>query len=299
MVWSGRLLISRCGFFDEDMTQKRPKATVHGTQSMKRTVSSTKNARPSAFTAEVDPTQLTRGPRGRKAPTAGELGTDVPQGRRNNKRSEQTMRKIFDATEQIILESGVERISILDVCRTADMSRGTFYRYFDSQEDLLDAFSQYKRESFHQMLAKALESCDDPDERLATMVNYLEEYLANGNPRRMILVAPAFALKFFKRIFRDAVARFQVFLAPVFEAWDESLGVKLDRELICDLMVRLVMSEQLVEGEAERGAIPRQIGQLVTALRSASNQKSTRPLRRQMGRSEVHPDGIAYGLTHD
>lgn len=192
----------------------------------------------------------------------------------------QTMEKIFDATERIILESGAERISILDVCRIADMSRGTFYRYFDSQEDLLDAFSEYKRESFYQMLAEALESCTTPEERLATMVSYLEDYLANGNPRRMLLVAPGFALKFLKRIFRDAVVRFQVFLSPVFDAWDQRLGVKLDRELICDLMVRLVMSEQLVEGETERGAIPQQIGQLVIALRLAGIHEKKHPTGR-------------------
>jgi len=238
---------------------------------MKHPLSREKNARLAVRAAKASPIQVASGPQAQKVLAFEESVKDAPRSRRNNRRSEQTIRKIFDATEQIILASGAEGISILDVCRAANMSRGTFYRYFQSQENLLDAFSEHKRESFYQMLALALESCASPDERLVTMVNYLEDYLANGNPRRMMLVAPEFALKFFKRIFRDAVARFQVFLAPVFDAWDESLGVKLDRELICDLMVRLVMSEQLIEGETERGAIPRQIGQLVTALRFANS----------------------------
>ncbi|MDP1194606.1 TetR/AcrR family transcriptional regulator, partial [Klebsiella pneumoniae] len=59
--------------------------------------------------------------------------------KRRNKRSEETIETILVATEQIVLESGASRISILDVCKLANVSRGTFYRYFSSQDDLLDS----------------------------------------------------------------------------------------------------------------------------------------------------------------
>ena len=44
--------------------------------------------------------------------------------RRSNRRSEQTIAKILVATEQVVLESGADRISILDVCAAAEVSRG-------------------------------------------------------------------------------------------------------------------------------------------------------------------------------
>ena len=191
----------------------------------------------------------------------------VPRRRRSNRRSEQTIDNIFAATEKVVLESGADRISILEVCDTAGVSRGTFYRYFASQDELLEAFSRHKRENFHKSLAELLVRYEDPDERFDVVVNYLQDYLDAGNSRRMLLVAPEFALRFFKRIFHDAVVRFQDLLSPVFDAWDERLGVKLDRELICDLLIRFVMSEHLVSNESERGAMQRRIGRLIDSIR--------------------------------
>jgi AcrR family transcriptional regulator len=147
------------------------------------------------------------------------------------------------------------------------VSRGTFYRYFASQEELLDAFSRHRRENFHKMLSEALSPCVDPDLRFATMIEYVDSYLASGRSRRMLLVAPEFALKFFKRIFHDAVVRFQDLLAPVFDAWDERLESKLDRELICELIVRFMLSEHLIGDDSDRRAMPRRIMRLVDSLR--------------------------------
>lgn len=191
----------------------------------------------------------------------------APRRRRSNRRSEQTIHNIFEATQKVVLESGAERISILEVCETAGVSRGTFYRYFSSQDELLEAWSRHSRDSFHRTLADFLLPYTDPEERLAQLIRYLQDFLDVGTAQRMLLVAPEFAQRFYKRIFHDSVVRFQDLLCPVFDAWDENLGVKLDRELICELLIRFVMSEILVAGETERSAMPRRIGRLVDALR--------------------------------
>ena len=191
---------------------------------------------------------------------------NAPRRRTGNKRSEQTVENILKATEVVVLKSGADRISILEVCETADVSRGTFYRYFASQEELLDAFSKHRRESFHRSMSEAVAHCTDPDERLATLLEHMDKMLAEGSSRRMLLVAPAFAFSFFKRIFHDAVVRFQDLLAPVFDAWDTRLGTKLDRELVCELIVRFMLSEHLVGDASERAAMPRRIARLVESL---------------------------------
>ena len=196
--------------------------------------------------------------------------------RRSNRRSEQTIENILAATEQIVLESGAHRISILDVCKAAGVSRGTFYRYFASQEELLDAFSRHTRERFHRSLVAATEQHLDPDERFAALVGYLEHYLEHGKSRRLLVVAPEYALSFFKRIFHDSVVRFQDVLGIVFDAWDERLGLKLDRELVCELLIRYVLSEQLVPGDSERKGLPRRIGRLVEALTMGAAPRARR-----------------------
>jgi AcrR family transcriptional regulator len=186
--------------------------------------------------------------------------------KRRNKRSEETIANILAATEQIVLESGADRISILDVCKAASVSRGTFYRYFSSQDELLDAFSRHKRETFHRALIDATAPFTDPDERLNAVIDYVENYLEHGRARRLLVVAPEYALGFFKRIFHDAVVRFEDVLRPVFDAWDAQLHAKLDRELVCEMLIRYVMSELLVPSEAGRRSLPRRLGRLISSI---------------------------------
>jgi len=190
----------------------------------------------------------------------------APRRKRRNRRSEETIGNILTETEQIVLESGAERISILEVCKAANVSRGTFYRYFSSQDELLDAFSRHKRDRFHQSLLEATEPFDDPDERFDALIAYLEHYLEHGRARRLLVVAPDYALAFFKRIFHDSIVRFEDVLRPVFDAWDSRLGIKLDRELVCEMLIRYVLSEQLVPGSTDRRSLPRRVGRLVAAV---------------------------------
>jgi AcrR family transcriptional regulator len=210
----------------------------------------------------------------------GAVATAAAQGSvrrvRSNKRSEATIVNILAATENIVLESGAERISILDVCRAANVSRGTFYRYFASQDELLDAFSRHKRERFHVALAEAVESYQDPDERFAALVRYLDHYLEHGRARRLLTVAPEYALGFFRRIFHDSVVRFQDVLAIVFDAWEARLGIKLDRELVCELLIRYVLSEQMVPSDSDRKTLPRRIARMVESLTTGTSSRSRR-----------------------
>jgi AcrR family transcriptional regulator len=196
--------------------------------------------------------------------------------RRSNRRSEQTIEKILSCTEKIVLETGAERISILNVCRAADVSRGTFYRYFASQDELLDAFSRHKRERFHRALKEVVAPLDDPDARFAAIIGYLDQYLQHGNARRLLIVAPEYAMGFFRRIFHDSIVRFQDALGIVFDAWEERLGIQLDRELVAEMLIRYVLSEQLVPSDSDRKSLPRRIGRMVDALLAGAPVRARR-----------------------
>lgn len=191
--------------------------------------------------------------------------TPAPR-RRSNRRSEQTIETILACTEKIVLESGADRISILDVCREADISRGTFYRYFASQDELLDAFSRHKRERFHKSLLEAVAAHSDPDARFEAVIQYLDHYLEHGKARRLLVVAPEYALGFFRRIFHDSIVRFQDVLGIVFDAWEVRLGIQIDRELVAEMLIRYVLSEQLVPSDGDRRSLTRRIGRMVEAL---------------------------------
>lgn len=192
---------------------------------------------------------------------------NAPVKRRRNKRSENTIQAICDAADQVILVSGVDRVSILNVCKVAGISRGTFYRYFSSQDELLDAFSKYKRERFHTSLSGALEAYDDPDERFNALVDYLDKYLELGTAKKLLTVAPQYAIGWFNRIFHDSIESLQKDLRIVFDAWDERLGVELDRELICEFLIRYILSEQLVKSTPQRRrSLPKKIRRMVQSM---------------------------------
>lgn len=193
-----------------------------------------------------------------------------------NRRSEETIANILAATEEVVLQSGAERISILDVCKVASISRGTFYRYFSSQEDLLDTFSRHKRDSFHVSLSAALGHIDDPDARLNALFVYLDNYLEQSRARRLLVVAPDYALGFFRRIFHDSIVRFQDVLNIVFDDWDEKLGVRLDRELVCEMIIRYVLSEILVPESASRRLLPVRVKKLAAAMTMGSTSRTRR-----------------------
>jgi len=212
----------------------------------------------------------------KKSPVAAKAGSVGVRRGRSNRRSEQTIANILMVTENIVLKSGAERISILDVCREADIARGTFYRYFASQDELLDAFSRHKREQFHVALAEVVLPYDDPDERFAAVIHYLDHYLEHGRARRLLVAAPEYALGFFRRIFHDSIVRFQDVLGIVFDSWEVRFGIKLDRELVCELLIRYVLSELLVPGDSDRKMLPRRIGRMVESLATGTSPRARR-----------------------
>jgi AcrR family transcriptional regulator len=258
----------------ESTAPKADKAAAGKTAASKAATS--KTASPRAAAAQPAAGKVAASPRRTATSAAGATAQVIPmperpatpvlRRRRSNRRSEQTIENILACTEAIILESGAERISILDVCRAADVSRGTFYRYFASQDVLLDAFSRHKRERFHRALQDVVAQHAEPDARFTAIIGYLDHYLQHGNARRLLMVAPEYALGFFKRIFHDSVVRFQDALGIVFDAWEERLGVQIDRELVAEMLIRYVLSEQLVPSDGDRKAIPRRIGRMVDAL---------------------------------
>ncbi|MDG1904674.1 MAG: TetR/AcrR family transcriptional regulator [Arenicella sp.] len=191
---------------------------------------------------------------------------------RRNSRSKNTIQAIMDAAEKVILSSGVDKVSILDVCKEAKISRGTFYRYFSCQNELLEAFSAYKRERFHRSFDEAITSYSDPHERFEAFIGFISNYLEVGQARQLLRVAPEYAFGWFQSIFQDSIARFQSDLSIVFDEWDKVLEMELDRALICEAFIRYILSEQLVPATKEsRKVLIENLKRMVAGLIHSAN----------------------------
>ncbi|MBB3219935.1 TetR/AcrR family transcriptional regulator [Pseudoduganella umbonata] len=176
---------------------------------------------------------------------------------KRNRRAETTVAAILAATEAIVLRAGSDRISVLDVCELAQVSRGTFYRYFASQDELLDAFARHKRSSFQQAMADAVVPFTDPDERFQALVRYLDNYAAHGQARLLLRAAPEYTLRLFGRLFHESLARIDELMRTVFDSWDRRLGIRIDRDLVCEMLIRCVLSELVVPNRRPEDGVQR------------------------------------------
>jgi AcrR family transcriptional regulator len=57
-------------------------------------------------------------------------------------------REIAETIRDILTEGGLEELTVDDICRANGISKGTFYHYFTSKEQLLDELSCYPIDDF-------------------------------------------------------------------------------------------------------------------------------------------------------
>ncbi|SFC41044.1 TetR/AcrR family transcriptional regulator [Massilia yuzhufengensis] len=189
---------------------------------------------------------------------------------KRNRRAETTIAAILAATEKMVLREGSDRISILDVCMLAGISRGTFYRYFASQDELLDAFARHKRASFQQAMIEAVAPYAEPTARFHALVRYLDDYAAHGQARLLLRAAPEYTLRLFGRLFNESLVRIDDLMRIVFDAWDRRLGIRTDRELICELLIRCVLSELVVPNQRPEDGVQRIVSFLYSIVECES-----------------------------
>jgi AcrR family transcriptional regulator len=65
----------------------------------------------------------------------------VPLSRRERKK-ERTRREIYSAAMKLFLRRGFDAVTIDDICRAADVARGTFFLHFPAKESLLYEYGE-------------------------------------------------------------------------------------------------------------------------------------------------------------
>lgn len=90
-------------------------------------------------------------------------------------RRRRTREKLIAAAARVVAETGEHKARIDDVISAAGVARGTFYYYYSTLEELLnDVWAHVGLEPFEQ-IQRAIQSLDDPAERLATQARLVLE----------------------------------------------------------------------------------------------------------------------------
>jgi len=76
----------------------------------------------------------------------------VEPGRRARKKA-QTRRTIYEAATGLFLARGYEAVTVDDVCRAADVAKGTFFLHFPTKDALLAEYGRLATEELEPLLA--------------------------------------------------------------------------------------------------------------------------------------------------
>lgn len=96
-------------------------------------------------------------------------------------RRDRMRQRLFESAMAVVTQDGPAAATIDRVIAAAEVSRGTFYNYFESPEALFDALAVTLANEFIQQAELAVARLDDPAERVATGMRLVID-LALRNP---------------------------------------------------------------------------------------------------------------------
>lgn len=95
-------------------------------------------------------------------------------------RTRYTQRVIRDAFMHLLVERSVEKVTVSDICRIAEINRATFYRHYANQYELLETIEEEK-------LAKIREAAVHEDDIDAAILCVVRTLYAEQEEWRLLL----------------------------------------------------------------------------------------------------------------
>lgn len=147
-----------------------------------------------------------------------------------------TARRILDATAEVLSRHGIRKLSLSAVAAQAGVSRPTLYRWFDSKDKLVEAFSLYELEKFEIGMASAIAGLGGAD-RLDAALRFIVEFQRSYAGARMIDVEPAAVIERMSRVM------------PVIRARLERLLDGPDKAIVAATATRVALSHYAIPSD--------------------------------------------------
>ncbi|MDJ0105039.1 TetR/AcrR family transcriptional regulator [Rhodococcus erythropolis] len=75
-------------------------------------------------------------------PAVSNSSTTPTQSSRHRRRREKTRARLIDAARTLVAERGVDAVGLSDITEAADLGVGTFYNYFHSRDEIVEAVAE-------------------------------------------------------------------------------------------------------------------------------------------------------------
>lgn len=165
-----------------------------------------------------------------------------------------TPERLADAALRALARRGLRKLSVTDVCDEAGVARGTLYRYYASREDVLAAAEERIVQGIGEALRAAVAARPAPDERIQTVLDGLEAYLA-AHPEVPTLVQdePAWVREVLGRLFEDLLDAFLAALQPTLERAASVVSRSMSERQLAEVLLRLVLTAATRAGQGSAG----------------------------------------------
>jgi len=109
-------------------------------------------------------------------------------------KAEATRKRLLEAAKRLVMSKGFAGMSIDDVLKETDLTKGAFFHHFKTKADLAEQLMHWYAESdmnmFRTFLAEAEAAHDDPMDQLMQFLTDFEAYLSDpANPPRGCMYA--------------------------------------------------------------------------------------------------------------
>jgi len=137
-----------------------------------------------------------------------------------------TRSKILRAALHYVALHGSEKLSMSGVAESANLARGTVYRYFANSEELMEGMGAYVRAGFRAQIARSTAEADGPRMKIEKFVESRIDPETWEAVRRLREYQPAFTLIFLTDHMPDYVQAFRQAFAEDFRG--QHFAISLD-----------------------------------------------------------------------
>jgi AcrR family transcriptional regulator len=162
-----------------------------------------------------------------------------------------TRTRILEAALLCFKQLGIDKTSLIDVARTANLSRGTVYRYFSDRQSLIDATVERNTENYYSEAAEVM----DRESRLVDQVGAFAEVFArniNNHRRNWVVNDDRELLRLLASDRDGGLRRMSTFIAPYVAAAKVrgEVAPDVDEAVASEWIARMFMSLTVMPGSA-------------------------------------------------
>ncbi|OCB25169.1 TetR family transcriptional regulator, partial [Mycobacterium malmoense] len=152
--------------------------------------------------------------------------------------------QILEAANECFTQLGIQRTSVQDVARTANVSRGTVYRYFEDRNVLIDAAIEFGAQRFYREVAAAMAGKTTLAEQLGAMAETHAKILLDHRTRNRLMADDAELMRHMVADGDAAVRRTTKFLEPYVRDAQKrgEVGVGVDVTAGSEWLARIIYS---------------------------------------------------------